>query len=514
MVQPAAGTPGKETIRLALGSLRGQFDTVHGGFGDAPKFPPAMRLDLLTRLFVKTKDPDARQMVGETLTKMAAGGIYDHVGGGFHRYAVDDRWLIPHFEKMLYDNALLARTYTLAGRAFGEAAWSRVARETLDFLVREMTPPGRGGFFSAQDADSGGVEGSFYVWNPESLREAVGSKAAPIVAARYGVTETGNFEHGETVLSAVRTIDGLAKDFSATAEEIESILQEARAKMLAVRSRRVAPATDDKLLTDWSALAISAFALAGRILDEPRYERAATAAADRILETCRHGNLLRHRDKEGRAEIPGFASDYAFLAEALLDLYEATFEPRYFLAAVDMQRQLDERFSADDGGYYLSSEEHDRLPMRPRELFDGAVPSAASVSAMTLVRLSAFTGDPKWRERFDRLIGSASGMLFRAPTALPRMLCALDRSLSPPVEVVLAGAPGREDFEALRRAVFESGNPDRVLAHAGGAELPQIAALTEGRGGEGPAAAYVCQSFACQAPTADPGTLKTLLAPR
>ncbi|HEY7369577.1 MAG TPA: thioredoxin domain-containing protein [Thermoanaerobaculia bacterium] len=516
MAQPAAATPGREVIRHALTSLRGQFDPVHGGFGDAPKFPPAMRLDLLTRLAVKTGDAGARGMVETTLAKMSAGGLYDHVGGGFHRYSVDERWLVPHFEKMLYDNALLARTYLLAGRAFAEPAWTRVARETLDYLLREMTPPGRGGFYSAQDADSDGVEGSFYVWNPETLREAVGAPAAPIVAARFGVTETGNFEGGETVLSAVRTVAGLARDFSRTEPEIEAILEEARAKMRDVRSRRVAPATDDKLLTDWSALAISAFALGGRLLSEPRYERAARDAADRILETCRRGGLLLHRDKEGRADIPGFASDHAFLAEALLDLYEATFEPRYFSEAVAIQEQLDMRFAADDGGYYLSSEDHDHLPMRPRELFDGAVPSAASVSAMTLVRLAAFTGEARYRERLETLLASASGMLARAAAAFPRMLCALDRSLDPPVEVVLSGIPGREDFEALRRAVFESPNPDRVLAHAHAsvAGPPELAELTQGRGGDGPAAAYVCEGFACQKPASDPAAVKDLLARR
>ena len=345
---PAGAAAGSGVLDAAARSLESQFDPVHGGFGGAPKFPPAMRLELLLRRWLRTREDSAKRMTEVTLAKMASGGLCDQVGGGFHRYATDARWLVPHFEKMLYDNAMLARVYVLAHRAFGGQEHARVARATLDYLLAEMTPEG-GGFFSAQDADSGGEEGTFYVWNPETLGAALGPDAAPIVAARFGVTKEGNFENAETVLSVVATVPELARRFARPEAEIETVLTAARERMYAARSRRVWPGTDDKLLTDWTALAISAFALAGSVLAEPRYEAAARLAADRILGHCRAGSELLHREKGGRAGIPGFASDYAFFVEALLDLYESTFEPRYMRAALEIEKAFEETVRGSQG---------------------------------------------------------------------------------------------------------------------------------------------------------------------
>jgi len=507
----AAGAPAPELVGSSVRVLERQFDEAEGGFGGAPKFPPAMRLELLLRHWLRTGDAAARAMTEKTLAKMAAGGMYDQVGGGFHRYSVDARWLVPHFEKMLYDNAMLARVYVQAFRAFGNPDDARVARETLDYLLREMTPE-EGGFFAAQDADSGGEEGTFYVWNPESLAAAVGAEAAPVVAARFGVTERGNFEDGETVLSVVRGLPDLAADFGKTGEEIARLLEGARRKMYDVRSRRVAPATDDKLLTDWTALAISAFALAARVLEEPRYEDAARRAADRILDRCiREGRLL-HREKAGRADIPGFATDYAYLIEALLDLYEATFVPRYFTEAVRLQEVFDANFADPRGGYFLSAAEHDGLILRPKESWDAATPSSNSVAAMNLLRLSVFTGDARYRERADAIFAAHAALLARAATAFPRLLCALDFQTDPPREIVLAGAPGEQGFENLRRAVFASPRFNRVVAHAqSAAGIPELAALAQGRAGSAAAAAYVCTAFSCQAPVSDPEALRAAL---
>jgi uncharacterized protein YyaL (SSP411 family) len=509
-----AAAPLSDPIVLAVRTLERQFDPVHGGFGGAPKFPPSMRLELLLRHFLRTGEAQARAMTEKTLLAMAAGGMYDQIGGGFHRYSVDERWLVPHFEKMLYDNAMLARVYVLAHRAFGGGDYARIARETLDYLLAEMTPP-EGGFFAAQDADSGGEEGTFYVWNSKSLAKAVGTDAAPVVAARFGVTPSGNFEEtGETVLSVVRSAAELASDFGRSEAEIDGVLRDARRKMYAARSRRIPPATDDKLLTDWSALAISAFALGARVLGEPRYEAAARAAADRILRTCVRGGELLHREKAGRASIPGFATDYAFFVEALLDLYEATFETRYFAEAVRLQDALEERFSeGPDGGYFLSASGHDGLILRPRESWDGATPSSNSVAAMNLLRLAVFTGDEQRRRRADAVIASTGDLLARAPAAVPRLLCALDFAESTPREIVLSGAFGRADFEALRRAVFESPGLNRVVVHAETASrVADLAALGEGRSADGgPARAYVCSRFACRAPVTDPADLAASL---
>jgi hypothetical protein len=510
---PAGGPEvGTALLEKAVRALTAEFDPRHGGFGGAPKFPPAMRLELLMRFWIRTGEPKAREMVETTLAKMAAGGLYDHVGGGFHRYSTDARWLVPHFEKMLYDNVLLARAYVLACRAFGNADFARVARETLDYVLAEMTPP-EGGFFAAQDADSAGEEGTFYVWDLKSIEAAVGAEAAPIVIARYGVTEAGNFEHGQTVLSIVRSVPELAVQFETSTERVEEILRESRRRMYEARSRREPPATDTKLLTDWSALAISAFALAARVLGEPRYEEAARRAADRILSRCRVAGDLLHREKDGAAGIPGFASDYAFLVEAMLDLYEATFDPRYFRVVLELANEMEERFADPRGGYFLAAEGHDDLIVRPRELFDGAMPSSNSVAAMNLLRLATFTGDAKYRSRADAIFSAFAGYLDRAPSAFPRLLCALDYRQDEPREIVLSGEVGRGDFESLRAAVFASRRLNRIVAHADAAEtLATVAPLVASRGSSGgAAAAWVCRNFACLRPTSDPAELAAAL---
>jgi len=434
------------------------------------------------------------------------------VGGGFHRYSTDERWLVPHFEKMLYDNALLARVYLLAFRAFGNPDDARIARETLDYLLAEMTP-GSGGFFAAQDADSEGREGVFYVWDPGTLEEAVGEDATPIVAARFGVTEGGNFEDGQTVLSIAASVPDLALRFGRSEEKIAALLRDARRRMYEARARRVWPGRDEKLLTDWTALAVSAFALAGRVLSEPRYEAAARGAADRILRNCRRKGALLHREKDGAAGIPGFASDFANLVEALLDLYEATFEPDYFRAAVDLQEDLDGRFFDPAIGYRLAAEDHDGLLFRPREIYDGATPSSNSVAAMNLLRLFSFTGEERYRDRAEALFSLFSIPLGRAGTALPRLLCALDYRCDSPAEIVLSGEPGRPDFESLRRTVFERPGLNRVLAHADAAEsLASLSPLVRSRESrDGRALAYVCRGFACRAPSATPDELSAAL---
>ncbi len=512
-----AGSPSQSPsdpaiVALAERSLAREFDAVHGGFGGAPKFPPAMRLELLIRRGRRSSEPSARAMVETTLERMAAGGIFDHVGGGFHRYSVDEAWRVPHFEKMLYDNAMLARVYLLAARAYGREDFRETARETLDYLAREMEPE-EGGFFAAQDADSGGREGTFYVWNPESVQEAVGAGTAPLVGARFGVSTAGNFEDGQTVLSIARREAELAAEFGRSVEEVRATLTQARRAMYAARSRRVAPGTDDKLLTDWTSLAISAFALATRIFREPRYERSARRAAERILLNCRRGGRLLHAERRGRAEIPGFSTDYALFVEALLDLYEATFEPRYFREALALQEELERSFAAPDGGYFLSSEAHDGLILRPRELYDGATPSANSVSASNLLRLAAFTGRQEYRGRAENIFASCSGLLARAPLALARMVCAIDTAAGASLEVVLAGEPGRPDFERLRDAVFQSPSASGVVAHADAAEtLAPNLPLTAGRASaDGSARAYVCRDSSCGLPISDAAELRAAL---
>jgi uncharacterized protein YyaL (SSP411 family) len=499
-----------------------QFDPVHGGFGGAPKFPPAMRLELLLRRWERTRDPEAKRMLETTLTRMARGGMYDQIGGGFHRYSVDAEWLVPHFEKMLYDNAMLARVYLLAARALENTEYERIARGTLDYLLREMTPA-EGGFFAAQDADSGGEEGTFYVWTPGQLEEVLGAETARLAAAHWGVTPAGNFEQGTTVLTLARTASELASETGRTEADVAAELARARTALFTARGRRVAPATDDKLLTDWTGLAISAFALAGRLLEEPRYEEAAVRSATRVLERCRRGAGLLHRERAGRAGIAGFSTDYACMVEALLDLYETTFEPRWFREAVALQAELEARFADPRGGYALTEAEGEpegadrrppgSLPLRPRETLDGATPSSSSVAASNLVRLHAFTGERRYRDRAEEIFASFSTYLTRASAAVPRMLCALDRALAPSREIVLAGEKGRPDFEALRSEAFRSAAGSRVVLHADDSEtLADLSPLVAGRSAAGgPARAYLCESSACRLPTADPAELAAAL---
>jgi uncharacterized protein YyaL (SSP411 family) len=509
---PPGEISGPSVLEAAVRSLASQFDPRHGGFGGAPKFPPSMRLECLIRYWVRTREPQARDMAERTLSKMAEGGMYDQIGGGFHRYSVDAEWRVPHFEKMLYDNAMLARVYTLAHRAFSNSNFARVARETLDYILREMTPDG-GGFFAAQDADSEGEEGTFYLWNPMSLQEAVGRESAPIVAARFGITPSGNFEGGQTVLSAVRNASELAREFGRPESEIEKILEEARRRMYEARARRVWPGTDTKLLTDWTSLAIAAFALASRVLKEPRYETAARQAADRVLGQCRRGTELFHLSRDGTRQISGFASDYANFIEALLDLYEATFEAKYFRAALELQRAFEERFADPRGGYAMTSSGHEGLILRPREVFDGATPSSNSVAAMNLLRLSSFTGDAAYRDRAENVLSTFFGYLERIPTALPRLLNAVDYLCDLPREIVLSGEPGDAGLEALREVIFSSDRPNRVVALADrSGSLDGLSPLVEERKPAGSGArAFVCENFMCQKPISDPAELRAAL---
>ena len=507
-----AEAPGPELIASSVRVLERQFDEAEGGFGGAPKFPPAMRLELLLRHWLRTGDASARAMTEKTLAKMAAGGMYDQVGGGFHRYSVDARWLVPHFEKMLYDNAMLARVYLQAFRAFGNPDDARVARETLDYLLREMTPD-EGGFFAAQDADSGGEEGTFYVWNPASLAAAVGAEAAPVVAARFGVTARGNFEDGETVLSVVRSLPELAADFGKPEKEIIEILAGARRKMYDVRSRRVAPATDDKLLTDWTALAISAFALAARVLDEPRYEQAARAAADRILDRCVRDGRLLHREKAGKADIPGFATDYAYLDRGA---------PRPLRS--DLRAALLHRGRAPPGDLrrHVRRSARRLLPLRAGarrpdppaqgelgcrdallELGGGDEPAAAvrlhgrRAVPGTLRRHLRGPRRPA-RPRRDRL--SAPALRAR----LPVRPAARDRPRGRAGPGGLRGpAPRGLREPALRTASSRTPNPPP--ASPGSPPSPRGAREATA------AAAYVCTAFACQAPVSDPEALRRAL---
>jgi uncharacterized protein YyaL (SSP411 family) len=483
---PSTAPLQRAAVELALDGLRRSFDRRHGGFGGAPKFPPHCALELLAAL-------GEHEMSTATLRAMALGGICDQVGGGFSRYAVDATWTVPHFEKMLYDNALLARAYLHAAQGGGEPLFERTCRETLDFCLRELRAPD-GGFHSSLDADSEGVEGRFYVWTAAELQAELG-ELAPAAIAYFGVSEHGNFE-GTNVLAA----RGPEPD------ERDRI----RRLLLRARGRRARPALDDKRVCAWNALTIAALADAGAVLGESRYLDAANTAADFVWERMRDGDgrLLRTYN-DGAARVPAYLEDHAFLLEALLTLYEADFDERRFRWARALADDILERF-ADPvrGGFFVSAHDGERLITRRKDLEDNPIPSGSSSAALGLLRLAALSGESAYEHAALGAIRLALDVAPRYPTAFGHLLCAIDLCTAGVREVAVVGP----EATALLAVVRERHRPHIVLA-AAPAQEPSAVALLSGRAAlEGRATAYVCERFACQAPVSDPDALRSQLS--
>jgi uncharacterized protein YyaL (SSP411 family) len=496
--EPRPDLPGTAELKEAVGRLLAAADRRNGGFGSAPKFPPASSLELLL----------ARGETGHvelTLDKMLAGGIYDQIGGGFARYAVDAIWLVPHFEKMLYDNALLARAYLHGWQELGHERYRRVCEETLDWMLREMRGP-EGGFYSALDADSEGEEGRFYVWTPAQIEETLAADPNCIkfslqqrnnLMQFWGVREEGNFE-GANVLHLAQGVE---------APEPEG-LAEARRALFEARSQRVRPGLDDKRLTSWNALAIAALADAGAVLDRDDYLDAARDCAAFLLEQLRggDGNLLRTY-KDGRARLNAYLEDHAFLLEALLTLYESTFEERWFREARALAETMIERFGDPErGGFYSTSSDHEELIARRKEVGDHPIPSGNSSAAMGLLRLEALTGDRRYGEAGAAVFALFGKPAVEHPDAFAHMLRALDFHLSPTREVALVG----DDLSNLAAVVREK--PRHHLVAAGGPEGAEEPPLLADRATvNGSPAAYICQNFTCRLPTTDPSELRRQL---
>ena len=481
-LEPSEEPLERELLDAAAAQLRAGFDPVYGGFGGAPKFPPASALEFLLRR-------EETEMTSRTLLAMASGGMYDQVGGGFARYSVDERWLVPHFEKMLYDNALLARAYLHGWQVTGHELFERVCRETLDWALGEMRAP-EGGFFSALDADSEGVEGKFYVWSLEELRAAAGDLADDAVAY-FGAGEEGNWEGVNVLVRGVH--------------EPES-LEEIRRRLYAARAERVPPALDDKRLTSWNALMISALAEAGAVLERDDYLDAAVACAEFVLGELRDGDgrLLRTW-RDGSAKLNAYLEDHAYLLEALLTLYEATFDPRWFAEARALADTMIERFADDErGGFFETSTDHEPLLARRKDLEDHPIPAANSSAAYGLLRLSALTGEHEYERRAVSVLELLHPFAGRHPQAFAHLLQALDFHFAGVREVALAG----DDTGPLERVVRSRFRPHLVLAGGRADGVP----LLEGREPvDGRAAAYVCENFACRQPVTEPDELRALL---
>ena len=488
-----------DLLRIAYERTTAQFDWSNGGFGGAPKFPQPISLEFVLRVSRRYDDLRAREFAGFTLDQMAAGGIVDQLGGGFHRYSVDRGWVVPHFEKMLYDNALLARVYLHGFQVTREPAYRMVVEQTLDYILRDMRSPG-GGFYSAEDADSEGVEGKYYVWTLEEVERVLGQADAQIAALRYGITAEGNFE-GKTILTRAVPVDEIAARTGSTAHEVDEILTRARERLLEARSERVRPAKDTKILVSWNALAVRALAEAGRVLDRADYLQAAARATEFLLEElCPEGRLVRSY-QDGVSDIPAFLEDYAFLVEALLALYETAFDARYLRLSRELVDEMAERFWDEaDGGFYDVAADAQDLIVRPRAMFDNPIPSGNSAATAALLRLQALTGDTLYESRALPAIRRARDLMVQAPLGFSHLLSALDFYLSPQMQVAIVGDPDEVETQRMVRAVYERYLPTAVVAVG----PPDSAPLLSGRTRVGGLpTAYVCEHFNCKMPVTE-----------
>jgi uncharacterized protein YyaL (SSP411 family) len=488
---------GEDLLRDAHSALRQVFDPEWGGFGRAPKFPQPMTLEFLLRCHLRGY-PQSLEMVELTLDRMASGGMYDQLAGGFHRYSVDGRWHVPHFEKMLYDNAQLARLYLHAWQVTERDRYRDVVQETIEYLLREMRHEG-GAFYASQDADSEGEEGKYFAWSWDDLVELAGDG----VAHWYGARPEGNWEAGTNVLWTPSPPDQ-APD--------AQVLTDARRRLFEARERRVKPATDDKILAAWNGLAISALAEAGRALQEPAYVEAAARAADFVLRNLRRedGRLLRSW-RDGKASIPGYVDDYAQMASACLTLYETTFDLRYFREARTLCDDLIRLFGdPDGGGFFQTGEDAEALVVRPKDLYDNAVPSGNSAAAEVLQRLALLTGEADYERAGVSALRMVRDAVGRAPTGFGQALCGLDLYLSSVREVAIVGELDRQDTQRLVREVHGRFLPNAVLAASppgDEAAAREVALLRDRPARDGRATAYVCERFVCQAPVTDPKDL-------
>jgi uncharacterized protein YyaL (SSP411 family) len=516
----ASKIPEVASLGRAARQTTGRIDREWGGVGQRTKFPSSVPLRFLLRHHRRTGDAAALELAVLTLERMAHGGIYDHVGGGFHRYATDRRWLIPHFEKMLYDNALLAVVYLEAWQATGREDFARVVRETLDYVAREMTSPG-GGFYSATDADSTTPEGEseegwFFTWTPDEIESVLGADAARSVAAWYGVRPEGNFE-GRNIFHTWRTPAVVATELGISPEQLATRIATAREKLYTARLARPAPLRDDKILAAWNGLMISAFARAGFSFDEPRYLEIARRAADFVLAKMRDDGRLLRAHQGTRASGPAFLEDYTFVIAALLDLYEASPDPRWLREALALQSVLDTHYADNEGGgYYKVGDDHEKLLAREKPNRDGAVPSGNSVAALNLLRLTEFTGDDDHRARAMLLFSAMEARFSNSPSAFGELLLALDYHWDATKEVVIVAPPSRDSVSELLAPLRTAFVPNRIVAVVTqGPDLDAHAELVPLVSGKraiaGKATAYVCENQVCAYPTSDPKTFERQL---
>ena len=509
-----AGLVGQNAIDLAISHLRRRFDAKWGGFGAAPKFPPHGALSLLIRQVNRTDDPQIRTMIRQTLDAMAGGGIYDHLGGGFARYSTDARWLVPHFEKMLYDNAQLGRIFAEAAIVFGSPDYRRIARETFDYVLREMQDE-RGGFYSSTDADSEGEEGRFFVWTLDEITDELGPDTASQFAAYYDISQAGNWEE-KNILNTPRTLEDVAAELALHPDDLKENLSRARDLLCEARAQRTGPELDDKVLTAWNGLMIGALAFGSRALREPRYLRSACRAAQFVLEELRDAETQLFRSwRTGRAHIPAFLEDYAYFCDALIDLFEAGASQDFLFEARRLAERMVQDFTdSDTGGFFRTTANHDSLIFRPRDDHDGALPSATAVAARVLVRLGRHFDEATLLERGESVVRSQASDLESSPHSALTMLSVVDSLLEPPLELTLVGTPQSPEYQALECAIFSHFLPNCTFAHHDPNQEQRTRALRpawEKPTADGRAVAYVCREGSCGPPATTAELVATAL---
>ena len=511
----AADEPTESLLDHAYNLIWQSYDSRFGGFDGAPKFPTPHRLLFLLRCHHRNGEARALKMVEKTLTAMRLGGIWDHLGFGFHRYSTDAQWLLPHFEKMLYDQALLAQTYLEAYQVTRNPFYARTAEEIFSYVIRDMTSP-EGAFFSAEDADSEGEEGKFYVWHIDEFQKVLNTESAEIWQKVFNLQPEGNFSEeasgrktGANILHLDRPIRQWAEELNMKPEKLTAQWEKIREKLFRFREKRIHPLKDDKILMDWNGLMIAALALGARILNKPEYTRAAEKSARYILTKMQKDDGRRfHRFRDGELAIEAQAADYAFFIHGLLNLYQATFNLTYAEEAATLQeRMLKDFWDQDRGGFFSTAHKSEALPVRPKELYDGAIPSANSVSFLNLLWLARLTGDPKWDTRAREQVRTFAGTVKSQPTAFTYFLLGLDFALRPGREVVIAGDPDKIDARQMLTALNLNFTPNQVAlvkSHQNAERLAKFAGYTDGlQLIEGKATAHVCKGFACKEPTSD-----------
>ncbi|MFQ5964735.1 MAG: thioredoxin domain-containing protein [Candidatus Scalinduaceae bacterium] len=526
--QFSVNSPGTEldesTLRTAYEQLAGRFDEQYGGFGSSPKFPSPQNLLFLLRYWQSIGDEKALRMVVKTLQSMRNGGMYDHIGFGFHRYSTDSRWLVPHFEKMLYDQAMLAMAYIEAYQATGKEEFGETAKEIFTYVLRDMTDP-KGGFYSAEDADSEGEEGKFYVWTEGEIRQILKGKEADLVINVFSVEKSGNFRDeasgkntGTNILHLENTLKEVASKNKTSLDELKKHVETARQKLFTARSKRIRPGRDDKVLTDWNGLMIAALAKGAQVFDEPEYADAARRATDFILTDMRRsdGRLL-HRYRDGQAAVLANVDDYVFLIWGLLEFYETTFDTSYLKTALDMNKELIKYFWDDkNGGFYFTADDAEELIVRQKEIYDGAIPSGNSVAMLNLLRLARITANSDLEEKAMKIMLAFSRDVINTPSGYTQMMVALGFGIGPSYEIVIVGNPQARDTKEMLNSLRKHFIPNKVvILKPNNQKLPDIIRLAEFTKDQssidGKATAYVCLDYACKMPTTNTKKMLELL---